>query len=153
MHSKKHESLGRWISILYRYRDIYFEQELTSYSIGPSQLRILLALHSGLHRDNEMTQTDIARLLRLDKGAMTKSIRKLEQKGYIKRRRSTEDCREYRIILTDKAHEKSHELRKIRRSWGKALGRGFMKKEKDQVLGFLQRMAENAELFLHQTNN
>ena len=61
MHHKHHASLGRYISMIYRHRDRYFERELKPYDIRPGQLRILLRLHKALHRDKDITQAgDIA---------------------------------------------------------------------------------------------
>jgi DNA-binding MarR family transcriptional regulator len=138
--------------MLYRTRDIYLEHELEPYGLGPSQLRILLALHRRLHHDVGINQTEIAHHLHLDKGAMAKSIKKLEDHGYIKRERSEEDHREYRILITDKAHSKIHELHDIRKRWSHILSKGFSAEDKKMALHYLQKMAENAEHFFHHSH-
>ena len=47
----------------------------------------------------------LCRILLLDTNTMTPLLQKLEQKGYIERRKSLDDGRELKIFLTDKGSE------------------------------------------------
>jgi len=150
MKDRKQESLGRWISILYRYRNIFFEENLKSFGIGPAQDQIIFVLHHMIHhgRHAEVSQSDVARFLHLDKATVTRSVKKLERRGYITRRRSEHDNREYRLSLTPKAVRILETLCGIRRKWARLLEHEFTPEEKRTALNLLKRMAENAHTFL-----
>ncbi len=148
MKHEEHESLGGWVSMLYRYREIYLGRGLRPHNIGPGQLRILIALHRALKRNREVTQTDIARRQRLDKGAMAKSVKRLVDQGFIRRQRSARDGRVRVITLTDKANSRIDEFRRLQRGWNNVLVRGISGGETRSALELLRRMAENAGSFL-----
>lgn len=152
MRGRRDDPLGRWVSILYRRRDAYFERELAPHGIGPGAFRMLRALYRKLvHEGQEsVNQTEAARFLHLDKGAAARAMKKLDSAGFITRQRSLEDSREYRIRLTRKAEELHDEFHGIRKRWTGILSRGFSAEERAETLHLLERMAENAEANLAQ---
>ena len=103
-------------------------------------------LEKGKHK--QVCQVHIADFMHLDKGTVTRSIKKLEKNGLITRKRSAEDSREYNISLTPKADKLAQNLKKIRQKWTRILSKGFKAEEKEQAVSFLERMAENAHAFL-----
>ncbi|MFC1581992.1 MarR family winged helix-turn-helix transcriptional regulator [Planctomycetota bacterium] len=150
MHHKKHPSFNRWISMLYRLRDHYLEHELHPDGIGAGQMRILIQIHKALHHDHkEITQTGLARHMHLDKGAMARSIKKLEEEDYVHRERADHDHREYKMTLTHRAFERIRQFKAIQRRWGNMLSHDFSPEEQKQALAFLERMAHNADTFVH----
>ena len=108
---------------------------------------MLFGLHhlivSGGHM--EVSQADVARFLGLDKGTVTRAMKKLESKGYVLRERSPRDAREYCLSLTEKALGAVPELRALRRKWTGALEQGFSPEEKRTALSSLEKMAANAD--------
>jgi DNA-binding MarR family transcriptional regulator len=151
--------------MLYRRRDCYYERELDPYNIGPGQYRILLGLLWHMPENNELdvSQKTMADHLGLDKGAVTRSMKKLEKEGYIMRKRSIEDNsmrkrskednRKLCISLTDKAYGLKEELVEIRRRWTRILGEGFSEKEKSLAVEILEKMAGNADRYLCSCRN
>ena len=81
------ESIGRWISVLYRIGQIYIANELEPLQIGRGQHTFLAAL---FHQDG-ISQGDLARILHMDKGAVAHALLKLERAGYIERKRDDVD--------------------------------------------------------------
>jgi DNA-binding MarR family transcriptional regulator len=49
-----------------------------------------------------LTATDIARIIHMDAGFLSRSLRKMEAKGYITRRKKQKDGRQRRIAMTAK---------------------------------------------------
>jgi DNA-binding MarR family transcriptional regulator len=148
----KPRQFGHWASVLHRMRNVYFEHELKPYGIGHGQDRILSMLHHlTVEKEyKEVKQVDLSRILYLDKATVTRSIKKLEKKGFITRTRSEKDSREYLIALTDKALAFINTLKGIRKAWTGIIGKGFSAEEKKMALSMLEKMAGNAHDFLHE---
>lgn len=66
-----------------------------------------------ISRTGEISQRELAELLRIRANSLSETISKLEQKGLVKRRQSPNDRRTYLVSLTD-AGEK--EVEKVRRA-------------------------------------
>ncbi|MFH1709380.1 MAG: MarR family transcriptional regulator [Planctomycetota bacterium] len=143
--------LGRWVGMLYRRRDIYFDHQLQPYGIGPGQYRILRILYHRLTAHNEaaLNQQAIAREVNLDKAAVTRSLKKLETQGFIRRHRSAEDGREFCVELTPKARRLEDTMWKIRHRWSEILGKGLTLQEQKTASELMARMAANTDEFLN----
>ncbi len=144
MNGKTTESIGRWISILYRYTNIYIEKQFRDYQLGVGQVKLLHLIYS--HRG--FTQVDIAHTLRLDKGTVTRSIKKLEHTGYIQRQRLKSDARVYNLVVTEKGLKIKDYINKTLKDWTVILSDGFNAGEKEEALNYLRRMAGNAQNYL-----
>ena len=133
-------SLGRWISLLYRYGQMFITKELQPYSIGKGQFLFLIAL---FHRDG-MRQEELSYLLKIDKGTTARAISRLEKAGYVRREPSREDLRANLVFLTPKALEFRPKLAAVLRRWSEIMSAGMTETEVDQALAILERMAQNA---------
>ena len=134
------ESLGRWISILYRCGQINMAHRLEPYGVGRGKHRFLTELffHNGL------SQGEIAHNLSMDKGTVARALMKLEKAGYVKRRRDDIDGRVVRAYLTDKAESIKEPLFSVLSNWTLTLADGLTDAERRQGLRLLQRMTNNA---------
>ncbi|HOL18545.1 MAG TPA: MarR family transcriptional regulator [Bacillota bacterium] len=137
-------SLGRWISVIYRYGQIYITRELKPYAIGKGQFLFLMALY---HRDG-MRQEELAHLLNMDKGTTARAIGKLEKAGFVRREASREDHRANRVFLTPLALEFQTKLAAILQRWSEIISAGLSEEELDQAYGLLSRMAQNAVAYV-----
>lgn len=74
-----------------------FQAEVKVDGVTPRQLAALLAIaeHEGL------SQADIVDRTGIDRSTVAATIRRLERKGLIQRRRTKEDARAYAVKLTD----------------------------------------------------
>jgi len=145
---KIHSSIGRYISILHRYGQIYLDKELKKYNIGSGQFHILEVLY---YYDG-ISQEEIGRFLRQNKSTTAKNIKKLVEEGYVIRKVDRSDRRAYRIFLTKNAQKIKPLILKILRRWTDILSTGFSKEEKKNSLAQLSRMVENAEEFFLKLN-
>ena len=136
----KQESIGRWISLLYRQGQITIGHELSMFNIHRGQAFVLMMLY----QEDGLNQEEIARRLCVDKATSGRAIKKLEAEGYVGRLRDPNDKRAYRIHLTEKGRLVEPELTRIFRNWTSVLSQGFSEEEKEQVLALLKQMYENA---------
>lgn len=137
-------TFNRFISIISRCGQIYFDRELRPANIGAAQVRILRALAS---RDG-ISQEQIRLLFHLDKGTVAKTIKPLIREAYIRREKNPADQRAYRIFLTDKGRSILPMLKQAARRWSDILTAGFSAEEKRLVNDLLSRMSENARMHL-----
>lgn len=136
---KPWESLGRWISLLYRQGQIYISNELKPYNIGYGQFPFLNVLfkNDGIH------QEEISRMLTIDKATTGRALIKLEGEGYVKRVRDTEDRRAYKVFLTPKGRKLQPVLHQILSQWTTILSFDFSEEENEMIKQLLGRMYQN----------
>lgn len=140
----KYKSIGRWVSVLYRYAQCYLDRELRQFNISSGQFMFLAAL---LGKDG-ISQESLSSILNIDKGTTAKALKKLEKVGYITRITDTDDKRVNKVYVTNKALEIKPFLMQISLNWTDTLTSGFTEEEKGQILELLKRMSQNAGLFM-----
>lgn len=138
---KENESIGRLISILHRWAQIYFQNRLGPMELGHGQFKMVVYLG----RNEGATQQEICEYYQLDKGSTSFLIKKMVKSGFVRKEENPEDRRSHRLYLTEKALEKYKEIRTISQNWTETLLSGFSEKEKEQAFGTLYRMIENVD--------
>lgn len=117
------------------------EQQLAHTDLTNAQWIPLHKLHSG----QASTVAELARECRLDAGAMTRTLDRLEAKGLCKRVRSEADRRVVHIELTDAgktaAADIPHALSRVQNN---SLS-GFSQEEFETLKGFLRRILANGQ--------
>ena len=131
---------GKWISILYRYGQSYMSKRMESYNIGRGQLIILLYLS----RNGGLSQQDLTDYIKVDKGCIAKSIKSLEEEGYITRSADPDDRRAVKVFLTQKAQDTMPVIEDAISSWESVLMSGLKDDEKLLAEQILYKMAKNA---------
>ncbi|WP_342306366.1 MarR family transcriptional regulator [Methanolobus sp. ZRKC5] len=136
---KKHESIGRDISHLFRSINIYLSKELEPYGIGSGQFPFfkLLMYHEGV------SQESLASSLKYDRATITRSVNKLEEMGYVIRKRDPCDKRAYCVYLTDKGREMKPVLIDISSKLNDVLLHGFSTEEKAMFISMMEKAAKN----------
>jgi len=88
------------------------------------------------------TQKELNEILGLTKGTISKTIRSLEAKGLLRRRRIG---RRYSIEVTDKGRLLIDEFEKIKKEIEENLFEGFTDEEKRNLLYLLEKIVKNLE--------
>lgn len=117
------------------------DAELAPLDITWAQWGILLQIANG----KAHTAAELCRNTGCDTGSTTRMLDRLEQKGLIRRERSTEDRRVVHLRLTEAGKELYPQLPEIAL---KVLNRhlnGFTRSELELFKGFLRRMIANAD--------
>ena len=79
----------------------------------------------------------------MDKGAVSRSLRRLEKRGLAMTRRNVVDPRRREMALTPAGRELHDEIAEIALERERLLLKGFSQEEKDVILGLLARMRGN----------
>jgi len=139
-------TIGKLISLLFRYFQIYISGELEPYNIGRGQALFLAALY---HQDG-LSQEQLAAYLNMDKSTTARAINKLELAGYVYREKDKKDLRLNYIFLTPKAKEFKPHFFAILRQWSSILSAGMSDEEAATALQLLTKMFHNAIEYIHQ---
>ena len=133
------EHLGKHISLLYRYSQIYFNTELKKYHLGSGQYIFLLSL-----LENEgINQEQLASLVKIDKTTTARAVAKLMREGYVRREISPDDHRAYILHSTYKAHAVAENIRLIMDDWNDTMLDGFSTADKQKMHTLLKRAIKN----------
>ena len=133
-------SLGKWISLLYRYGQIYIYKELEPYNIGKGQFLFLVTLY----KKEGLSQDELAQTLNIDKGTTARAVEKLEKSGYLYRKPKKMNLRTNEIYLTQKAKDFEPQLYSILKRWTDILSTGMAESEIEKAFCILAKMTENA---------
>lgn len=93
--------------------------------------------------EEKLTMSDLAKLVNRDKSTVTVLVRKLEEKGFIKREISEEDGRVSYISLTEEGKSFTQDTSGISKELKEIGYKGFSEEEKNMLLSFLLRISEN----------
>jgi DNA-binding MarR family transcriptional regulator len=116
------------------------ERQLEPSDLTNAQWLPLLKLHMG----DGGTVAELARGCRLDAGAMTRLLDRLEAKGLCRRVRSVADRRVVNIELTDEGRAAAVGIPALLSGVQNACLDGFSAEEFETLKGFLRRMVANA---------
>lgn len=141
-HSKElcgKEFIGKAISYLYRYEQIFIGKKIEPYGIGSGQFPFLMRLY----REDGINQESLYDYLKIDKGTTARAIQKLVDEGYIFRQRDEKDRRSYRVYLTEKGKKMEPDMKKIASEWEDILFSSFDDSQRREITNSLEIMFEN----------
>lgn len=115
--------------------------EMAGAPITATQWGVLLRILDG----HAKTAADLCRTLSCDTGSMTRMLDRLEEKGLIRRERSTEDRRVVHIVPTDAGYSLRQELQPAVVKMLNHSLRGFAPEELEQLKGYLRRVIDNLQ--------
>ena len=94
-------------------------------------------------RAGGMRQEDLAPQLVVDKGAVARSLARLEGQSLVERQVSAQCRREKQVALTAAGERTFGRIQQIVRTWQEVKYRGFTPEEREMNEAFLTRIAEN----------
>jgi len=128
------------LSILSRYSRIFFERRLREINIGFTEQLILLYLY----KCESVNQEKIAKHFMLDKGAIAKTLNKLEKKEFITRVDNPSSKREKLISITQNAKEIMGYVNEELLFWHNCLFEGLNPEDIQEFNRILEIMSANA---------
>lgn len=136
-------SLTKLNGKIYRNTQCYMDKRLEKFKLSTGIYPYLLILN-----ENEgISQNEISRELNVDKAMSARTVRKLIELGYIKKRENKEDIRAYKLFLTDKGRKIIPEIRKVINNWIDILVEGCSEEEKEIGINFLDKVLFNAQKY------
>lgn len=144
--------IGRNINIADKYFRIYLRNCLNPYGLNAAEGTVLLNMyekHSDTSKNplNGTTQEELIAGLHYDKGVMTRTMKSLEEKGYVLRSANPDDSRSYVFTLTGKGNTFKRTLVTILREWAEVLFKGVDEASIGVLEKALDIMSENAVAF------
>jgi|GEM_PF-6674271 len=130
------QSLGQMISRLYRKNQIYLNACLKPYGLTSTGVIILHVLYH--HPD--YSQDQIARHMDMDKAMITRSLRTLEEAGYLTIQKSQTNRRFNTVTLTQKARDRRNTFESIRDGWSRFLTENMSDEERQRMHELLAYM-------------
>ena len=127
------------ISIIVRRMRTQAEHAMGGLEVGFPEQLVLMFLHS----HGPSNQEAIVSALGVDKGAIAKTIAKLEAKDLVTRQVNPRNKREKIVSLAPKAHQITQAMEDARASLNATLFAGFTPEEISQTCALLERMAQN----------
>jgi len=105
--------LGATISIISRTHVVLINERLRPFGLSAGQFPVLISLI----KKQDVMQDTLARHLHIDKGAVARTVTKLEEAGYVRRTTDPANRRTVRLFLTQKGEEIAPALLRIDREW------------------------------------
>lgn len=130
---------GKEFSIIHRYSRVYMSKLLMEYNIPGRAVPYFMEIcaHPGI------SQEQIAKNLKIDKGAVARIVKAMLDAGILERRHNPDDKREYQLYPTEKMKELNKKNEEAREKLEKVLTEGMSEEEIQMCSMLLKKMAEN----------
>ena len=135
------ESIGYLLKRLRSRMDRAIDAEMDALDLTNVQWGPLLLLHLGMGE----TAAELARIVCVDTGAMTRMLGRLEAKGLIRRTPCGRDARVVRLALTEEGRRLCEEIPYGLSRVLNSFLRGFNQTELDALKSMIRRMLANAK--------
>ncbi|KAA9006321.1 MarR family transcriptional regulator [Paenibacillus spiritus] len=139
----KKEPIGKLLSYLHRNNQKTLIKELVPYGIGGGGQHSFLKL---ILSEPGITQDQLTVRLKFDKATTARSVKQLEDSGYIERQVDPLDRRSHLLFPTGKAKDFEPVLERILENNNRRLARHLTDAEEDQLIGLLQKMIGDDKL-------
>ena len=120
-------TVGKLIAIIARGMQIYLNHNLGDLGINATQLHLLIEISSQC----DINQENISKRCNINKGAVARSIKKLEEKGLVTRQIDENNRRQNKVSLTRLGEETLEKSMKILNEWEDEiiLEKGYVERE------------------------
>ena len=106
-----------WIHNISKNQMKYLNSKIKDMNLG-HEMRYIMAVY-----DNQgISQEDLVAIFGQSKASIAKSVKKLEDQGYIERNINPDNRRKYMLNTTSKANELVPKIRQISKDWEKEVG-------------------------------
>lgn len=139
--------LGKSIAILHRREQKYMIQTMKEYGIGYSDYNFLFYLFS----NPGSSQKEMCENMAVDEALAVRIMKKLQEQGFIERKKSEDNGRSYAIYLTEKGEEIIPKMREALMIWWSQILSALSKEEKQSIADSLEKMAYHSKEVLHNT--
>lgn len=128
------------LSIIVRHMRVFAERSFAHLELGFPEQVVVMLLGSG----GQMNQDQISKTLDVDKGAIAKTLLKLEEKQLITRTINPENRREKLISITPSAHEIVGTMHSNYAAWTESVYAGISDADIAQFKKTLSHIAQNS---------
>jgi DNA-binding MarR family transcriptional regulator len=124
--------VGKLITMIARGQTIYLNHNLEDLGINSTQLHLLFEIS----HQNNLNQEKIALRCNINKGAVARSIKKLEDRGFVNRTIDENNRRQNKVSLTEKGEKTLSKAVKVLDRWEDEVikEKGYVDKELLQLV-------------------
>lgn len=144
--TSKEFSYGRCFSIIYRHGKTINDRMIRKFQLSGTQGRYLRRVFE----NPGISQEDLAKFYQVDKGSIAKSVRRMEDLGYIRREQNPEDRRAYCLFPTEKAQKFcefcKEDIRRMERTFEESL----TEEEVEMFKRLLIRITDNMKKYIEE---
>lgn len=133
-------NIERFVGVLNRQSQAYISNAFKKIDISYSECIFL----SNLYDNEGVNQEELSSILFIDKTITAKTIKSLEEKGFLIREKCETDKRSKRLYLTNKGRGCKEEILSLLEKWINFITDGMDRKTKSIIFNGLQLMAERA---------
>lgn len=132
--------LGKYISVISRREQKYLNAVMQPYGLGFSSYNFLLFLA----KNEGCTQKELCQSMGIDEAVATRSMKRMEKEGYVRRIRSEEDGRKYALYLSDKGKKLIPVIRGALEEWWDRVLEDCRLEQQEHLLSLMQTLSESA---------
>lgn len=136
------------ISIIVRQMYVFAERRMANYGVGFAEQVVLMFLSSS----GPVSQDQIVRSFDIDKGAISKTLAKMESKGLIVRCPDTEDKRVKICSMTPVATDILAEMSVVLAQWHESVFKGLSEEDEKQLNEAMSLLAANSKNLIQESN-
>jgi MarR family transcriptional regulator, temperature-dependent positive regulator of motility len=140
---------GAVISLINRSKYVFLNNRLRPLGLSAGQFPVLVLLA----KEQNLMQEDLVRHYRLDKGTIARAVKKLEDRGYIRRITDPGNRRAVRLFLTEKGEDAVPHLHTINREWENLVSAGLSAEERTIMHRLMKRVAQDSLALLQKTGD
>ena len=129
--------LGKLIGTISRSHYNYLNCRLKDLNINPTQLSFLIEIKCKMNINQHELSTNCS----IDKGAVARALRKLEEQGLIKREVDENNRRQNMLSLTEKGHETLNQAKTIFNGWEREVYKDITAEEKEITHDVLKKIS------------
>lgn len=129
--------LGKSIAILHRKEQKYMTQTMKEYGLGYSDYNFLFYLSANPGR----SQKEMCENMAVDEALAVRTMKKLQEQGFVERKKSEDNGRSYAIYLTEKGEKTIPQMRKALTVWWSQVLSVLSEEEQQTLIGGLEKMA------------
>lgn len=130
---------GKEFSIIHRYSMVYMSKLLMEYNIPGRVVPYFMEICA----QPGISQEQIAKNLKIDKGAVARTVKVMVDEGIVERKENPEDKRGYQLYPTEKMKKINEKNEEAREKLENVLTEGMSEGEIQTCRMLLQKMAEN----------
>ncbi len=134
-------SYGRCFSIIYRHGKVMSDKFIRKFKMSGLQHYYLMEIC----KNPGISQETLARHHGIDRGAMSKAIKRMANMGYLRREQNPEDKRAYRLFPTEKSEEIWNECHMQIREMERKMAEGMTEEEVALFKKLLVKVTDNME--------
>ncbi len=120
---------------------IGFNKQIKEFDISPEQWSLIFRIVE----NNGLTQKELASSTYKDQANITRSLDRLEKKGFLTRLPNSKDRRIINIFSTPKAKELVEKIVPISKEYNQLLSIGLSQEEYESLIGLLNKVYTNIE--------